>query len=304
MVTVSTLSPSFSPFSIQYPSARRQINHRTQHKDEWNPGFTPIPPLFPKALAMARRRTHTHFTTTSEFVRAVRGKNNDDDDDDGPPIVKLHIFNFHRDEDLLRNFACNVLDARHTCRARQADVGGGGGGGRRGSGRNSTMTTTTTSSSNSSTTTSSSSSSSSGSPSLRLNVANYDSLLYDEIVSFGASEGLFDPTKVRRWHAMALAQQWHHNDDAGGLPLPMTCPTDQALEEYLNISMMVEQEMVPEFHTTTTTVVVDTERAVRSSFWEEVRTSPTKYCHVDTESVRNDPHWTKFFATLRPSVQT
>jgi hypothetical protein len=229
-----------------YPSARRQIIKRQQ--DRKYVGV--LQPLFPTALHQAQKQTHVPYPTTPQIVRTMNTRSK----------IKLHVLNFHQGGGILSNFACDILNAPRTCAS---------------------------SSSSSTSSQDDNNNNNNNNNNVRLNEAQFDSLLYDEIVSYGASRGFFNASKVHRPDAIRLAQEYHNNrNDENYLNrLPLVCPTQDVLREYLNVSLLVEREMVPNF------VTPDVERDHVDAFWK----STSKYCSINTTAIEEGPYWRNFF---------
>jgi hypothetical protein len=114
-------------------------------------------------------------------------------------------------------------------------------------------------------------------------------MLYDEIVSYGAHKGYFDPDHVQRKTAIKLAQEYHRrNTTTAASSLPLACPSREMLGEYLNLSLEMEKEMVPSY------VTIQTERQHVESFWR----STDRYCSVDIAAIERGTLWMGFFKSL------
>ena len=67
------------------------------------------------------------------------------------------------------------------------------------------------------------------------------------------------------------------------------CPPREEYEGFLNLSLSLEGEIVPEF-------AGRAKDEHREDFWRQVDTN--KFCAVDVPSTLNRPQWKRFFANL------
>jgi hypothetical protein len=95
-----------------YPSARKQINLRSQKRNKWQ-GY--VWPLFPNVLGLARHHTHRIMPTPWEIIWALQHYNQNG------KHLHFHVYNIHDDsESIMATWFCDILNATHTCRkARQ-----------------------------------------------------------------------------------------------------------------------------------------------------------------------------------------
>jgi hypothetical protein len=86
-----------------YPSARRQLNLRSQKSSKW---VGPIQPQFPAALEYARKNSHYGYPAPAELIRSLQRNSK----------LEVLIYNFHEHLDnMIVPFACDILHAQHTC---------------------------------------------------------------------------------------------------------------------------------------------------------------------------------------------
>ena len=227
-----------------YPSARRQINLRSQKTSTW---IGPIKSQFPMALKHARKNSHQIYPAPAELIQTLQQQNS---------TLDISVFNFHENSDnMMETFACTILqNAHHTCQLSKLP--------------NSTKVY------------------------MASDKEVKDDLLFDEIVSMAADIGLVDSTLLKRKVAVTGARIWYQEiqNHTTMKDIPMKCPTDDELNEYLQLSLDVEKQIIPEF------VSSEVEEAHKQTFWDAAKSN--KYCSVDTDIVMKDPEWLVFFQTV------
>jgi hypothetical protein len=168
--------------------------------------------------------------------------------------VPFIILNLHQPEPLLVTFFCHVLpNAAHNCAAsrQQATVDGtrGGEGEKR---------------------------------------ANREqSVAYDMLATAAAVRGLFDRHVWAR-HTVALAAKEYHERVMNSTRWILTCPSKHDLESYLQASLSMEADLLPDFYQSDAG-----EQQHRAEFATAV--ARKKYCWINAPAVLEQPVWRDFF---------
>ena len=146
----------------------------------------------------------------------------------------------------------------------------------------------------------------------RANPSQQIPIAYDQLVSDAAIVGYINTTLYKR-HATGIAARKYHeillssssSSSSQQLPpnetesmnttttpllldLPLSCPSQYELEEYLNVSLQYEKELFPHFYSTKAGKELHVQE-----FWDSVNQS--KYCSVDTQKAMEQEHWQAFF---------
>jgi hypothetical protein len=274
------------------PSARKQVNLRSQKYNRWK---GEIPPLFPTALQNLEldggAGRHQYYPTPWELRRIVEQYD-----------IPYSIYNVHHDDDnnnnnntqqqqtsMLETWMCDILSAHNLCQQLLQQ--------RKNNNNNNH----------------SSSSTQQQEQEKKLNALpqrNTD-LLYDEIVSAARARGLLLlGAHIQRKQAIQAAQEFWEQQPQPPQPqnlhlnsnnnnknrtmttddLPMKCPSPNEMERFWNVSWQLELEMVPS----------------SSSLSREEYQKPLlllqqqrKLCSVDIAAVLQDAKWQSFFATMQ-----
>jgi hypothetical protein len=115
------------------------------------------------------------------------------------------------------------------------------------------------------------------------------SLFYDVLAVAAHKSGLINGTRFNRRN-VALQVQEHHETilQQGPLDFPLKCPPNSELDSFLNLSLSLEQEVVPEF-----AALAGVKGEHRSSFWKSA--DRNKFCWINTDAVLRDATWLDFF---------
>ena len=127
-----------------------------------------------------------------------------------------------------------------------------------------------------------------------LNPSSDHPLFYDALAIAAYEAGLINGTLYKRPEVADIIQHYHMVtlNMSSWFDLPLNCPTQSQYDGMLNLSLSLEEELVPQFAN-----LPSTEEEHRRSFWEQVETK--KFCWVDTESVLKDATWLEFFVRFK-----
>jgi hypothetical protein len=133
---------------------------------------------------------------------------------------------------------------------------------------------------------------------LQEKIANpQQTLSYDMLATAAAAANLIDTVAIKRHDAVLAAQEYHEKVlNQTATDFPVTCPDKSEYETYLNHSLILEKEILPELFATTPALE---ERHI-ADFWKSV--AQQKYCHIDTAAVLQESQWVTFFWNLRPTT--
>jgi hypothetical protein len=235
---------AYRRFEDWFPSARRQVNLRSQKPSYW---IGPIPPQFPQALKLARRNSHSVYPAPAELIQLLKQRS----------TLNIEVYNFHENSDLFQTFACGVLHAQQTCKLSRSP--------------NATKVFMT------------------------FDKSVKENLLYDEIVSMAADAGILNKIQYHRKIAVHAARIWHQEiKNRTANELPMKCPSKAEMDEYLQLSLAIERDVLPDF-------AAKREKAHIQAFWDAA--AAKTYCSVDTDTVLKDSEWLEFFQSVIQRVR-
>mmetsp|Transcript_23893 Transcript_23893/g.42405 ORF Transcript_23893/g.42405 Transcript_23893/m.42405 type:complete len:188 (+) Transcript_23893:1-564(+) len=120
-------------------------------------------------------------------------------------------------------------------------------------------------------------------------VANpHQTLYYDVLVVDAFEKGMI--SKFHDRHEMALKAQKFQTEVLNETyhDFPVTCPSKEEHEAFLNYSLAMEARLLPEFYNTS-----DGYEDHVASFWKNVQKN--KFCWLDTKSVLEQDQWKTFF---------
>jgi hypothetical protein len=115
------------------------------------------------------------------------------------------------------------------------------------------------------------------------------SLFYDFLAVAAYQSGVINGTIFKRHHVTVQIQKHHEETlQQGPFDFPLKCPPKSELDSFLNLSLSLEQEVVPGF-----AALTGVEEQHRSSFWKSV--DRKKLCWIDTDAVLRNATWQDFF---------
>jgi hypothetical protein len=122
------------------------------------------------------------------------------------------------------------------------------------------------------------------------------SLFYDALAVAAHRQGLVNSTDFERHFVTVRVKRYHEKLQQGPLDFPLECPRKSDLDSFLNLSLSLEQEIVPEF-----AALAGVEEEHRSSFWKSVERK--KFCWIDTNEVLRNATWRDFFGRFADKLQ-
>ena len=122
-------------------------------------------------------------------------------------------------------------------------------------------------------------------------VANPSQTLFYDALGVAAWKKQLVSSNMRR-HTVALSIERFHTEQLNQThhDLPVTCPSKNEYEEFLEFSITTEATTVPEFSNTAMG-----RQSHIESFWKSV--AKQKYCWIDTDKILEREEWKQFFQT-------
>lgn len=118
--------------------------------------------------------------------------------------------------------------------------------------------------------------------------------MYDTLVMAADERGLIPDSSRLNRRAVTMQALSHHETTLNETyrDFPLVCPQQIEYEGFLNKSLLLEQKVLPDFFHSAFGEVEHIKQ-----FWEAANKG--KFCHIDTATVLEDPHWVDFFSSLR-----
>lgn len=115
------------------------------------------------------------------------------------------------------------------------------------------------------------------------------SLFYDALGVAASESGRINSTRYKRHDVAAQLQAYQEETlQQGPFDFALTCPLKSQLDHFLNLSLSLEKDILPEFAAS---------KGVReehiSSFWKTVDLK--KFCWIDTDAVLKNSTWEDYF---------
>ena len=116
---------------------------------------------------------------------------------------------------------------------------------------------------------------------------------HDALAVAAQVKGMINGPKHRR-RDVAVAIQKHQAQvlHQGPFDFPLDCPPKTQLDGFLNLSFLIEQEIVPKFAS-----LPEISQEHRSSFWNDV--NKHKFCWINTTATLELDVWKQFFEQFR-----
>jgi hypothetical protein len=210
-------------------------------------------PFFPNYSRLSRRHTHNTYFTPKELYQQVRTKTRGILRDD-----QIKLLNVYEYDTVSENVLCSLIpNAPTACKALMRDLAVEQESIHMGNGDNVDVTT------------------------------------YMEVMKVAGSTGLVNPSRIG--YSKAVGKMRKYNEQTlgrGARDLPLICPGNDTLNDFLEASLMAEAELFPAFASSERG-----ESSHRDKFWADVQKK--KYCDVNVTSVLDDPQWQEFLSTLR-----
>ena len=114
-------------------------------------------------------------------------------------------------------------------------------------------------------------------------------LMYEDLAYKAMKKGMVQIQNDQQMTEVTNAVQNHQLKTLGLTKddFPLTCPSSEALDHFLSVSLMIEESFFPEFYKTP-----HGEESLRASF---EKYSKTKLCALNADEVLRDTVWIGFF---------
>ena len=119
-----------------------------------------------------------------------------------------------------------------------------------------------------------------------------ESIFYDALAVVAQKADLVDAVRYKR-HDVAVLVKAHQEEtlQQGPYDFPLVHPPKSQLDGFLNLSLSLEEQVVPEFAS-----LAGVKEEHRSSFWKNVERN--KFSWIDTDAVLQNASWRAFFANV------